>query len=44
MDFVYGGVTLDHVRQTLLEFLDLRSQAEDVIYPPPNSTAVPAKK
>jgi hypothetical protein len=41
MDFVYGGITLEHVRQTLLEFLDLRRQAEDEIWSPTKGSASP---
>lgn len=33
MDFTYGGLPRDHLRLTLGEFLQLRQQAEDVIWP-----------
>jgi hypothetical protein len=34
MDFTYGGITREHLRRTVLELLELRQQAEDVIWPP----------
>jgi|HubBroStandDraft_1064217.scaffolds.fasta_scaffold506935_1 hypothetical protein len=33
MDFTYGGITREHLRQTVLELLALRQQAEGVIWP-----------
>ena len=34
MDFTYGGITRAHLRDIVHEFLDLRQQAEDEIWPP----------
>jgi len=33
MDFISGGVTKRHFSNTVLEFIDLRQQAESVIWP-----------
>jgi hypothetical protein len=33
MDFTYGGITREHLRQTIVEFLDLRRKAEEIIWP-----------
>jgi hypothetical protein len=42
MDFTYGGITREHLRQTIVEFLDLRRKAEEVIWPP-SANAKPSK-
>lgn len=34
MDFTYGGITRGHLRRTVGEFLILRQQAEETIWPP----------
>jgi len=34
MDFTYGGITREHLRRTVLELLELRRQAESVVWPP----------
>jgi len=39
MDFISGGVTRQHFRNTVLEFIDLRQQAEGVIWPGPAAPA-----
>ena len=44
MDFISGGVTRRHFRNTVLEFLDLRQQAEGVIWPKPATPKSDATK
>jgi hypothetical protein len=37
MDFIPDGVTRDHLRSSILEFIELRGEAENVIWPPEKS-------
>ena len=34
MEFAYGGITREHLRRTLQEFLDLRQKAQALVTPP----------
>jgi len=43
MDFISGGVTRKHFSNTVLEFIDMRRQAEAVIWPPKASDKTQAK-
>ena len=42
MDFIYGGITFYHLHLAVAEFLELRGQAEDIIWPPAKR-ATPSK-
>jgi hypothetical protein len=44
MDFIQDGVTMSHLRSAVAEFLVLRGQAEDVIWPPTMSANPPKQK
>jgi hypothetical protein len=44
MDFIQDGVTMSHLRSAIGEFLILRSQAEDVIWPPTTSANPTSRK
>ncbi|MGA0601308.1 hypothetical protein ACO2Q3_11460 [Caulobacter sp. KR2-114] len=41
MDFIPDGVTRNHVRSAVAEFIELRSAAENAIWPPAKSTRPP---
>ena len=41
MDFIPGGITRKHLRNTVLELFELRRQAEDEIWPPTSKTTPP---
>jgi len=44
MDFTYGGITREHLKQTLLEVLDLRDQTEKAIWPETTKSDSPSAK
>jgi hypothetical protein len=39
MEFAYGGITREHLRRTLQEFLDLRQKAQALVTPPKTAAA-----
>ncbi len=43
MEFAYGGITREHLRRTLQEFLDLRQKAQALVTPPkaPSAPSAP---